>query len=132
MIKMCSMKSYTNKHIQVYIKDGIMRVDYETDIITREMIEDMIINRLRLFSDKDYLMLSDIRKTKHFTREARERLSKEDGGKYVKAVGILVNSKMQEVIYNFFATINKAPAPARLFTSEVKAIEWLRKIDKEQ
>ena len=124
------MKTYSNKYISVYLQDDIMRVDYETETITVEMIDEMVVNRLKMFSDKDYLMLSDIRKTKHFTREARARLSQEDGGKYVKAVGILVNSKIQEVIYNFFATINKAPAPARLFTNEKKAIEWLKRIEK--
>lgn len=69
---------------------------------------------MEITQNKPYPMFSDI------TREARERMARKDAGKGVIAIAILINSSVQRMIYIFFNSIYKAPAPAQLLLIKKK------------
>jgi len=124
------MEKFENKDWKMWIEDDIVYVKFLTGHYTDKMVDEGIKGRLSITKGKEYLMFSDISKLKSSTREARQRMSGRDGGKGIIAVAILSKSKIQEVMYNFFNVIYKAPAQARMFTDEKKALEWLNMIKK--
>jgi hypothetical protein len=109
-------------------KDKILHFIIKEESVDYKLINDATNTRLNhLLKDKSYPLFADCRKIKSITREARERLGEKDGGIGVNAVAMLINSKIQKTIFNFFHSIYKAPVPTRLFTNKEKALEWLRK-----
>lgn len=124
------MEKFENEDWKMWIEDDIVYVKFLTSHYTEKMVDEGIKGRLSITKGKEYLMFSDICKVKGSTREARQRMSGRDGGKGIIAVAIISKSKIQEVMYNFFNVIYKAPAPAKMFTDEKKALEWLKMIKK--
>jgi hypothetical protein len=120
------MENMQEKYIETWIEDGILYITLNFENYTEQMVEAGIKQRLELTKDKSYPILADIRNIKNFSREARQRLAQKDAAFGTKAVALLSNSKVQEVLYNFFNTIYKAPAPTKTFTNKEKAIEWLK------
>ncbi|MEI6123373.1 MAG: STAS/SEC14 domain-containing protein [Bacteroidota bacterium] len=120
------MDKTKDEFFDIWIEDGIVFIATNFEEYTAEMVEEGIKKRLELTKDKSFPMLGDIRKIKNFTREARQRLAQKDAGYGTKAAAILINSRLQEAMYNFFNAIYKAPAPAKMFTDKEKAIEWLQ------
>jgi hypothetical protein len=120
------MEINTEKYADMWIEDDILYITYTFEDYTEQMVDAGIKQRYELTKDKSYPMYADIRKVKSFTRDARQRMAQKDAGAGTKAVAIMTNSRVQEVIYNFFNTIYKAPAPAKMFSNKEKAIEWLQ------
>ena len=71
-------------------------------------------------------VLSDIRNIKSVNREARVYGASEDAANTVSASALIVASPVSKIIGNFFLRVNKPRYPTQLFTSEAKAIEWLK------
>ncbi len=121
------MKEYKDDGFHMYIDDGIVFIEWLKSDYKYEDVDNAIKMRLELTGNKDYPMFSDIRKVKLGTREARQRLSHKDAGLGVKAVGILMDSKVQQVMFNFFNAVYKSPAPNRIFSNKEAAVKWLQK-----
>lgn len=119
------METKEKNFIKVWIEDDIAYINLYTDTLTLFEVEEGIKRRCEVTKSNSYPMFVDIRPIKSVSREARERLSQKDAGKGCIAVALLVNSKIQEVLYNFFAAINKPPSPTKLFTNKEKALKWL-------
>ncbi len=120
------MKEYKDSRFSMKIEDGILHAIFNEEFVDYSLVNDGINKRIELTQGTSYPMLSDFRKVKSGTRQARERMSAKDAGIGISAVAILIESGVQRVIYNFFHSIYKAPAPARLFTNRDKALEWLQ------
>jgi len=121
------MNEYRDDRLAFYWYEGILICDWLAEHADLQLVEDGIRIRREMTGDKKIVMLSDIRKLKTITREARERLSGKDGGENVVAVAIVINSKIQMVLYNFFTQIYKAPSPTKLFINKEEAIQWCKK-----
>lgn len=116
---------YNCDRFSILIRNGIVYFTFLEEIVDFSLVDDAIIKRLELANGRTFPVFSDLRVVKNSSREARERMASMDGGRGVSAVAVLVNSKVQRVIYNFFHSIYKAPAPAKLFTDKEKALAWL-------
>lgn len=68
----------------------------------------------------------DMRQVKAVEREARALFSSEEASRTVSAVALLVGSPVSVVIGNFLLGLNRLGVPTHLFTSEAKALAWLR------
>lgn len=119
------MKEFRDDRFSIRLVDGIVYVEWFYEYITYEFVDAGIKLRKEITEGKSYPMLSDIRKIKSGSREARQRLSDHDAGEGITAVAVLVNSKTHRILYNFFTSIYKDPAPTRLFTDEEEAFKWL-------
>lgn len=95
------------------------------DVTLDEMIESFDV-QIRLSGGKRTPFLVDIRGIKSVSREARAHVSSQEVVRISSVTALVVDSPMSRVIGNFFMGLNKPPFPVRLFTSEEKALEWLK------
>jgi len=79
----------------------------------------------KLAKGEKILNLSDIRGLKSASREARQYFRMETS-KYLIASAALVDSQISRMVGNFYIAVNKPDYPIKIFTSETKAIEWLK------
>ena len=121
------MENQEENYFEIFIEDGILYLTLPYEHYTEHMIASGIKQRLAMTQDKSYPFLADVTKLKSITYEARERMTREDAAYGTTVVAFLIKSKVQEVLYNFFHILHKAPRPSRMFTDRKKAIEWLQK-----
>ncbi|MEI7595267.1 MAG: hypothetical protein WCK02_05920 [Bacteroidota bacterium] len=124
------MNTFENENCKIWIDNGVCHIITLAKHVTKDIVENIIKHRLELIDGNKYLMLSDISRVKVIDREARQRFSQKDGAIGTIAVGIIVSSKLQVIMYNFFNSIYKAPTPAKLFTDTNEALKWLEKFKK--
>jgi len=86
---------------------------------------DLVNERKKLGKGQKVLLLSDIRKAKSGSKEAKNYLGTEEAAEDVIANAILVNNYTSKMIGNIFLIFQKPAVPVRLFTSEEKALDWL-------
>lgn len=70
--------------------------------------------------------LSDVRKVKKTSREARIIFASEVSAEACKAVALIIGSRISKIIGNVFMTFNKPLYPTKLFTDEEQAKRWLQ------
>jgi len=124
------MKEYKDDNFIIKLEDGITHIICLTSELDFEAIDTGIKNRILITGNEHCVILGDIRKLKKISREARQRLSATDGGEGVAAVAFVLNSKLHKIMFNFFHSIYKAPAPTKLFNDKEKAINWLEQFKK--
>ncbi|MDH3942778.1 MAG: hypothetical protein OEV06_01615 [Anaerolineae bacterium] len=110
--------------------DAIIRVQLSPDSrLTITEAESIVDEIKELRKGQKAVVLTDITRHEGFTsdRETRDFLAHPDIGEIVNACAILIGSPMGGFLGNFFLRINKPPYKVRLFTSEKKAVEWLKK-----
>jgi hypothetical protein len=120
------MESYIDDEFSIKIEDGIVYIEFFFEHGTWEIVDRGIKKRNEMTKGKAYPMLSDVRSMKTSTREGRQRMSDPDSGEGVIAGAVIINSKVQQVIYNLFQAIYKAPTQVRLFTNKDEAVEWIK------
>ncbi len=121
------MNVINNGFAKIWFEDDILRVEFLKEHYDFDMADQCIKDRREFTGERKILMLSDMRNVKSATREARQRVSLPDSAEGCIAVAVLVRSKVQETIFNFFSSIYKEPSPTKLFTDIEKAKIWLLK-----
>jgi hypothetical protein len=121
------MTLYTTESFSISLIDNIIYVKFFKSDFDFETIDEGVRKRIELVGENSYPIFADIRTLKIITRDARERLAAPDAALGVTGVALLVNSKVQVILFNFFHAIYKSPTPSKLFKSEKKALEWLAK-----
>ena len=71
-------------------------------------------------------ILVDMRHMKVQERSARQQYGSPKVIEMTQAVGLLVSSRVSQLIANFFITLTTAVVPTKLFTDEAEAIAWLK------
>jgi len=105
-------------------EDGIIHYVYHSGVkITLEDAKENITKHLEATSGISYPLLVDMKNILGLDNDARKYFSAND---MYLAVAFLIESPVSRVIANFFIGISKPPVPAKMFTSEEKAIEWLK------
>jgi hypothetical protein len=108
-------------------KDGISRSIIKPGAkITIDEIKENFAALSQITAGKKIPCLIDLRGIKSINREAREYISDEKTTNQVSTSALLVGSPLSKVIGNFSLGINKPPYPTKMFTSEEKALEWLK------
>lgn len=121
-------KIFTAAYITWMGEDGIARtvVKDEAEVDLKEALENSQAV-ISLYKGKKFPLLVDSRKIKFITKEARDHFSIRNRETVVTCFAILIDSPLSRVIGNFFMGLNKPSVPARLFTSEAQALNWLKK-----
>ncbi|MCK4760933.1 MAG: STAS/SEC14 domain-containing protein [Candidatus Aminicenantes bacterium] len=109
-------------------RDNICHVELLPDVeITLDDMKKNVAATYNVVGGKKALIFIDIRKVKYMTREARLYPSGREMEKVTAAAALLTGSPVSKVVGNFFLGLNKPPThPIKLFTSEEKAVEWLK------
>ena len=80
----------------------------------------------KLTGNKKTPIYTDIREIKSMTRAARMYLAGKEAEKLHLALAILTASPLNKFFGNLFMNFSKPRFPTRMFTSEEKALEWLK------
>ncbi len=121
------MINYQDENFKIELKNGILHVEWLKETYDFESIDYIIKKRIEIIGDQSFPIFTDLRLLKGGSRQARERLAGKDAGIGVSAVAVLVSTRVQKTMYNFFNAIYKAPVQARVFTDKEKALQWLEK-----
>jgi hypothetical protein len=115
-------------NVSFEIKDDILYVVYLPGaVITIDIAKDIVKQRIEYTGGHPYMMLITGEGMRAMNKEARDYLSS-DGIVGVIAGALLVNSVYTEFFGNFFLRITQPEIPAKLFTDEKKALEWLKMV----
>ena len=117
-----------SEHIIYEIKDGILHSTYQPGIITLEIAKEVVRYRKEFCNGKPHKGLVKSYQTSKVTKEARDFFSSEEATHDLKAVAIVQDSGFGAALANFFMIVTKPKMPVKLFTSEEKALEWLRQL----
>lgn len=109
------------------LENNQINLVFKTDSIDLDIVNQILKDKVKNIDDNDYPGYVELRSVKKMDGEARRRLKTDIGHKNVSACAVVINSKIQEVVMNFFTLINKPRIPVKAFTSEKKAKEWLSK-----
>lgn len=114
-----------NKQLSIVLTNGILVGTYLAEAIDLKMAQSVVINRMKLYGEKDYPLLIHMNNVKHVTKDARDYFASKEGCQKIKSCAIITNSIVTRVIANFFLTLNKPLVPTKLFTDEESAKQWL-------
>ncbi len=118
---------FTSPFVSFEIKDDILYVTYLPGaIINIDVAKEIVKQRKEYTNGVSYLFMVSGEGLRSMDKEARDYLSKDDATEGVLAGALVVNSVYTEFFGNFFLRITKPEIPAKLFTEEKKALEWLK------
>ena len=120
------MELIRNDNFEIKLENGVCFVTFLSENYDLAITNDMVKSRLSLTKQETFPMLSDIRGTKSFTREARHRLSDKEAEIGVNACAIILKSKVQVAMYQFFVTVSRTKIPTRFFTKPEEGLAWLQ------
>ncbi len=121
------MIKYSDENFNIELIDGILHVIWLKETYEYDTIDFIIKKRIELLEGKSYPIFTDLRLLRGGSRPARERMAGKDAAVGVTAVAVLVKTKVQKNIYNFFNAIYRAPVQAKVFSDKEKALQWLEK-----
>lgn len=108
------------------IRDGILLVTYKRGItITLAMARQMIKERLAFTQYKPYPILVKDEGLVSVDKDARDFFSNE-GTEGLTAGAFVIKSVYSAFFFNFYLRITSPKVPVKMFTDEIKALEWLR------
>lgn len=120
-----NVEPLSNEYVKIWVKDGILHGIYTVKELDLEVAKICLDLRYAVNQGVSYPSLVDIRSIKSTTKAARDLLASEQGYRYIKTCSLIIDSSVNKYIGNFFLKISKPVAPTRLFTDEVKALDWL-------
>lgn len=121
------MNKFENEYFAIELKeDGILYVKFP-EVLDEEMVDSIIKRRLEITKEDSYPAIVDAREVIGLTKEARNRFYQKDSQKGTLAAAFIISSKVQKIFYNMFLIFNSAPIPTKIFISEEKAKEWVKR-----
>ena len=109
--------------------DGIVRTKVKpmAEVTLKEALENSkAVNSFIQQTKKKYPLLIDSRNIKSITKEARDHFAVRNRETSINCFAVLIDSPLSRIIGNFFMGLNKPSVPAKLFTNEKDALEWLQ------
>lgn len=108
-------------------EDGIARSVVKKD--AEITLDDAIANSYAVNSLKNegkFPLLIDSTSIKSMSKDARKYFAINNRSTKVSAFAVVVKSSLSKVVANFFFRLQSPSVPAKLFTNETEAIEWLK------
>lgn len=106
--------------------DGIAKIRFKAAaVITEAVARRAMVELGALTNGKRPPLLSDIRKMKSITREAR--IVFDNVTDRFSALALLAGSPATQLMANFFIGLRRPKVPTQMFTDEEKALTWLRR-----
>ena len=112
-------------YVTMWIDGPIMYCKYVDDLhVSLDIAKTCVEGRIFFSKGKSFPLIIDMTGIKSTTREARQYMAS-IGATLVTAGALITRSAVSRTIGNIFLKIDKPPVPVKLFTSQVKAREWL-------
>ena len=107
--------------------DGIIRsIVIPGGVGTLETAKEAVVAYRKLGKGIARPVFMDGRNIKSVDRPSRVYAASEEASSVISALAVLIESPLSRMLSNFFLKVSKPSYPTQLFTSEVKAMEWLR------
>lgn len=95
-------------------------------IMDKEDAADNFLVVRHLTKGRRVLKLVDSRKIYRINKDARTFMERQNKAKPDIAKAILVSSFIEKYLMEFFSSLENSGFPVKIFTSEQKALEWLK------
>ena len=119
--------TFENEFVTFVMKNGLLYVVYKP--VAEMTLEAAILvaeNRLELTNNVPQYIIADVSNIKTSSKEAREYLSKQDGGlKGIRAGAFVSNKVYSYFILNLFLKIANPSIPAKFFSNIEDAEIWI-------
>lgn len=125
--------NYTHfPHLKIKLNDGIIFCEYEEKLLlTLDMAKKMLADRLEFQQGVSYPIVIVLNGLKAADKETR-KFTATEGIRGITMGAFIVKSTIEKVILNFFLSVEKPPVPAKAFTTEEDAVQWINEqIDKQ-
>jgi hypothetical protein len=107
-------------------ENGTMRVQFDAasfaDLVCAK--ENVAVAH-ELAGDRKLPVFVDLRRIKGATREARAYYTSGESTAFIAALALLVDSPVSRVLGNFVVGLGDRSYPARVFTDQAEALEWV-------
>ncbi|MDD3876587.1 MAG: hypothetical protein PHT69_08190 [Bacteroidales bacterium] len=110
----------------IELNDGIIHYKCTEEQVDCTYLNSCINKKLDLVENNSYPVFADFTRTSFINREARDRLMGNESLKGVSAVAVLIETKVQYIIYKYIMMFYKPPVTINVFWKKQKAIEWLQ------
>jgi hypothetical protein len=111
---------------ELWIENGISRCKYYQGLIVeRQTAEQIAEGHLALSCGLSLPLLLDARQGAYVMQSARKFMASAQAYKQVNAMAILIDHHVMKVLFNTLLRLKTCQTPARIFTNEQKALEWL-------
>lgn len=107
--------------------DGIVHVSIKTneDVEVKDVVE-VVAAVEEIGNGKKFPLLIESQKYTLPSPEARAYIASPESNPFASAEAYVIQSFSQKLVGNIFISFNKPARPTRIFTSEEKAVEWLK------
>src|SRR5690606_1155130 len=107
-------------------KDNILLVKFkENRVINLIMAKEIVMERTNLQLNRILPVLCDARKVKYVDKAARDYFANE-GSLFIKALAILVQPPMTNILALHYTEIYKTGAPTKVFAKKSEAMAYLK------
>lgn len=120
---------YEDDIISFDFKDGILTAKYKVKKVDLDIAKYVLEKRLKLFSGFNYTVLADYALVIETSKEARDFFASTEANKYMKALAIVTDSMVGNMIFNFFVLLSRPTIPTKLFKNKDEALFWLKKFE---
>jgi hypothetical protein len=123
-------KTIPLNELLVYKKyEDYVKMEYKNNQKISILEATEIVNfRLKITNNTKHKVLVIIPQKINVQKEARDFLAGPKGVENIIATAIVVHSKYSFFITSFFVKVVPPPNPTKIFSDELKAIEWLLKV----
>jgi hypothetical protein len=120
-----------NENYKLWIDNGLLFSVFKkpTDM-TLEVAKSAIELRHSISNDQHQYWCMDLRNLKDTSDEAKKYID-ENGEEFLYACAMIVNSHLKKFMINIFNRTKKRKIPVEIFSSEIKAVKWLREMEKQ-
>jgi len=128
MVEIINNKKHQFNILSVSLRDdGIVLVDVKAnqEIDVKE-VKEVVTTLEQMGNGKKYPLLIVTGEYTLPTAEARAYIATAESDPFASAEAYVVKSLSQKLVGNVYLSFNKPARPTHIFTSEEKAVEWLK------
>lgn len=115
-------------YISFKMKENILIASYKKGLkITLPIAKEIVRARLSFTNEQNLPVMILNQGVVSIEKEARDFLSSNEGIKGVKAAAIVLKTPFGSFLANFLISVTKPAIPAKIFSTEEAAMQWLRK-----
>lgn len=122
--------TFENEYVTLRLEKDILFVYYKPNsIITLDAAKKVVEDRLDFANNTPKYVIAEVSNIKNSSKEAREFLSKKDGGLKGILAGAFVSDKVYSYfILNLFLKLISPSIPAKYFMDEQSALRWVSEL----
>ncbi len=119
-------KFVENEYMAMHYMDNILFGTCKVKKIDLQIASDIVSLRLANFGDVDYPTMWDFCAVTELTKDARDFFAVQESSRRFRAVAVLTDSQVGNIIFNFYMHFSAPKVPTRLFKNKNEALNWLQ------